>query len=255
MRTVGEAFEAESVAVAPADEPGIRINGVPATIEAVQKADVRVDLLGEVDGNRVRAFVVEHALAPLGLCGVTAAEVTGIGEKWTFERPEHRFCYSRGDDPSAVVGSPRGLPNPVVVDGVREVGVLERSPTVRRTVGETVTASNEGGTVSLHPRDLGAGIRFEVSFRGETFTAEVDPAGETDPALVDQVVAATTPYLTESPREGIVHSVADLVSDVAVVGGFEDLVVEADLAAAYHSATVGAARLAHERKVVVERDA
>jgi hypothetical protein len=255
MRTVGEAFEAESVAVAPAAEPGIRINGVPATVEAVQKADVRVDLLAGVDGTVTRSFVVEHALAPLGLCGVTAAEVTGIAAEWTFERPEHRFCYARGDDPTAVVGSPEGLPNPAVVDGVRDVGVVERSPPVRRTVAEPVTASDEGGTVSLHPREVGAGIRFEVTFRGETFTAEVDPAGETDPALVDRIVSATTPYLTDSPREGTVHSVADLVADVAVVGGFEDLVVEADLAGAYHSATVGAARRAHERGVVVERRA
>lgn len=248
MRTVAEPFEAESVAVAPAEEPGIRVNGVPATVDAVQKADVRVDLLGEGG----RSFVVEHALAPLGLCGVTAAEVTGTETEWSFPRPEHRFCYARGDDPSGVVGSPEGLPNPAVVEGVREVGVVGE-PEVRRTVTESVTARNEGGEVTLHPREPGSGIRFEVSFRGEEFTAEVDPAGETDPALVDRVVAATTPFLTDSPEEGVVHAVADLVSDVAVIGGFEDLVVEADLGRAYHLATVGAARLARERDLVVER--
>ena len=250
MRTVAEPFEAESVAVAPAEEPGIRINGAPATVEAVRKADVRVDLLGG-EAER-RSFVVEHALAPLGLCGVTAAEVTGIETEWSFERPEHRFCYARGDDPSHVVGSPEGLPNPAVVEGVREVGVVG-APSVRRTVAEPVTADTDGGTVTLRPRGPGAGIRFEVSFRGESFVAEVDPAGETDPKLIDSVVSATTPFLTESAREGIVHSVADLVSDVAVIGGFEDLLVEADLGDAYHLATVGAARLAHERDLVVER--
>ncbi len=250
MRTIAEPFEAGSVAVAPAEEPGIRVNGAPATVEAVRKADVRVDLLGGEDGRR--SFVVEHALAPLGLCGVTAAEVTGTETEWSFARPEHRFCYARGDDPSHVVGSPLGLPNPAVVEGVREVDVVGE-PSVRRTVAEPVTADNEGGTVTLRPRERGAGIRFEVSFRGESFVAEVDPAGETDPELVDRVAAATTPFLTESAREGIVHSVADLVSDVAVIGGFEDLLVEADLGDAYHLATVGAARLAHERDLVVER--
>ena len=250
MRTVAEPFEAESVAVAPAEEPGIRINGAPATVEAVRKADVRVDLLGGEDGRR--SFVVEHALAPLGLCGVTAAEVTGIETEWSFARPEHRFCYARGDDPSHVVGSPLGLPNPAVVEGAREVGVVGE-PSVRRTVAEPVTADTEGGTVTLRPRERGSGIRFEVSFRGESFVAEVDPAGETDPKLIDSVVSATTPFLTESAREGVVHSVADLVSDVAVIGGFEDLVVEADLGNAYHLATVGAARLAHERDLVVEQ--
>ena len=252
MRTVAEPFEAESVAVAPAEEPGIRVNGAPATVDAVRKADVRVDLLAEAENRR--SFVVEHALAPLGLCGVTAAEVTGIETEWAFERPEHRFCYARGDEPSAVVGDPRGLPNPAVVEGIREVGVVGETD-VRRTVAEPVTADNEGGTVTLRPREPGAGVRFEVSFRGEEFVAEVDPAGGTDPALVDRVVAATTPFLTDSPREGIVHSVADLVSDVAVIGGFEDLVVEAALGEAYHLATVGAARLAHERDLVVERRA
>ena len=126
-------------------------------------------------------------------------------------------------------------------------------PSVRRTVAEAVTADNGGGAVTLRPRERGAGIRFEVSFRGESFVAEVDPAGDTDAGLVDRVAAATTPFLTESAREGIVHSVADLVSDVAVIGGFEDLVVEAELGEAYHLATVGAARLAHERDLVVER--
>jgi hypothetical protein len=249
MRTVAEPFEAESVAVEPADEPGIRVNGTPATVEAVRKADVRVDLLGDDGG---RSFVVEHALAPLGLCGVTAAEVTGIETEWSFARPEHRFCYARGDPPSRVVGSPEGLPNPAVVDGIRDVSVVGET-TTRRTVAEPVTADTEGGTVTLRPRERGAGIRFEVSFRGETFVAEVDPAGGTDPELVDRVASATTPFLTDSPEEGAVHSVADLVSDVAVIGGFEDLVVEAELGEAYHLATVGAARLAHERGLVVER--
>jgi hypothetical protein len=249
MRTVAEPFEADSVAVAPAEEPGVRVNGTPATVGAVGKADVRVDLLG---GDGRRSFVVEHALAPLGLCGVTAAEVTGIGTEWAFERTEHRFCYARGDDPSCVVGSPEGLPNPGVVEGVREVGVVG-DPEVRRTVADPVTADTDGGTVTLRPRDRGAGIRFEVSFRGERFVAEVDPTGGTDPGLVDRITAATTPFLTDSAREGVVHSVADLVSDVAVIGGFEDLVVEADLGDAYHLATVGAARLAHERDLVVEQ--
>lgn len=248
MRTVAEPFEAESVAVDPAERPGIRVDGVPATVDAVQKADVRVDLLGDDGG---RSFIVEHALAPLGLCGVTAAEVRGIGTDWSFERPEHRFCYARGDDPSRVVGSPEGLPNPAVVEHVREVGVVGEVE-VRRTVAESVTADNDGGEVTLHPRDVGEGIRFEVSFRGEAFTAEVDPAGETDPALVDRVVAATTPFLSDSPEEGVVHAVADLVSDVAIIGGFEDLVVEADLGQAYHLATIDAARRAHERGLVVE---
>jgi len=249
VRTVAEPFAAEAVRVEPADEPGIRVNGVPADLEHVRKADVRVDLHGDAG----RSFVVEHVLGPLGLCGVTAADVVGTTDTWSFARPEHRFVYSRGEGPDRVVGHPGGLPNPAIVDGVRNVGVEERAAPTRRSVGEPVAVEREGGAVRLAPRERGAGVRYEVSFRGEHLVAEVDPAGGTAPDLVDDVVSSRTPFLTDSPSEGITHAVADLVSDVAVVGGFEDLLVEADLTEAYHTLTVGAARRAHERGVVVER--
>lgn len=249
MRTVGAPVEGEDIRVEPAEEPGIRINGVPADLEHVQKADVRVDLAGEAG----RSFVVEHALGPLGLCGVTAAEVTGRRETWAFERPEHRFCYSIGAPPSRVVGHPAGRPNPAIAAAILDAGVVEREPPARRSVSEPVRYEAETGAVALRPRERGAGVRLDVRFRGEERTAEVDPAGGTDPELIDRVTAATTPYLTEDPGEGITHSIADLVADIAVLGGFEDLHVEADLGGGYHALTVGAVRRAHEADVVVSR--
>lgn len=249
MRTVVEPFEASEVHVEPATEPGIRVNGVPADLDNVQKADVRVDLLGAAG----RVFVVEHVLAPLGLAGVTAAEVAGTRDAWSFARPEHRFTYSRGGTPDRVVGHPAGYPNPAIAEGVQAVGVHQQADPVRQTVEEPVTVARDGGAVTLRPREAGTGIRFEVRFRGEEFVAAVDPAGETDPDLVRDVVNSQTPFLTESPSEGITHAVADLVSDVAVIGGFTDLVVEAELNEAYHALTVGAARRARDQDVVVER--
>lgn len=249
MRTVAEAFEASEVRVEPATEPGIRVNGVPADLDHVQKADVRVDLLGPAG----RVFVVEHVLAPLGLAGVTAAEVAGTRDTWSFARPEHRFTYSRGGAPDRVVGHPAGYPNPAIAEGVQAVGVHQQADPVRRSVEAPVTLERDGGAVTLRPREVGAGIRFEIQFRGAELVAAVDPAGETDRDLVADVVDSQTPFLTDSPTEGVTHAVADLVSDVAVIGGFTDLVVEAELNDAYHALTVGAARRAHDRDVVVER--
>lgn len=248
MRTVAEPVDADWVRIEPAREPGIRINGVPAELADVQKADVRVDLAR----NGTRSFVVEHVLGPLGLSGVTAAEVVGTAEEWDFTRPEHRFCYSRDDGPEHVVGHPQGLPNPAVASGVADVGIEERTTPTRHTVSEPVTVSDGEGEVTLRPRDHGLGVRFEVTFRGQRFVANVDPAGRTDPKLVRAITNSTTPFLTNAAGEGIVHSVGDLVSDIPVLGGFEDLIVEADLAAGYHALTVGASQRAHERGVVVE---
>jgi hypothetical protein len=249
MRTVAAPAVGSEVRVEPAEQPGIRVNGVPATVEHVRKADIRVDLLED----RNRSFVVEHVLGPLGLCGVTAAEVVGVREEWSFARPEHRFCYSCGLDPSHVVGHPAGLPNPELVAAVRGVGVVERAPPARRSVSEPVTFGTDTGSVTLRPREPGAGARLELRFRGEELTAEVDPAGSNPRELIDRVVEATTPFLADGAAEGITHAVADVVSDVLVIGGFEDVLVEAELDEEYHRLTVGAARRARERGLVVEK--
>lgn len=232
----------------PADEPGIRVNGVLATPGNVAKADVRADLAT----GRERSFVVEHVLGPLGLYGVTAAVVTGVREAWAFPRPEHRFCYSCGLEPSNVVGHPAGLPNPDLVEAVRDAGVVERGPPVRRSVSEPVTHEAGDASLTLRPRERGAGARLDLRFRGECLTAEVDPAGGTGQSLVERVTGSTTPFLADDPVEGITHAVADVVPDVLVIGGLEDIVVEASLDEEYHRVTVGAVRVDRERGVIVE---
>jgi hypothetical protein len=249
MRTIAEPVVGKDVRIEPADTPGITVNGVPADIDHVQKADVRVDLVAD----DTRSFVVEHVLGPLGLCGVTAAEVTGIRTAWAFERPEHRFCYSRGFDPHHVVGHPAGLPNPTLVNAVNNVETVTKNEPIRRTVSEPVSFSGEEGDITLRPSEKESGVRFDVSLQGASIVTAVDPAGETDPELVEQVTNATTPYLAPDPTEAVTHAIADLVSDVAIIGGFEDLVVEADLSGGYHALTLGVVRTAHERGVVIEQ--
>jgi UDP-3-O-acyl-N-acetylglucosamine deacetylase len=249
VRTLREAVTASEVRVEPKETPGIEVNGVPADLDHVAKADVRVDLVSD----RTRAFVVEHALGPLGLCGVTAARVEGVVDEWEFVRPEHRFCYAADLPPSSVVGHPHGLPNPALTAAVADAGVVgeERA---RTTVTEPVEHRTNGGDITLRPREYGSGVRFEATYGEAELVADVDPAGENDVALVDAVTSSTTPYLAPDDEEAVTHSVADLVSDVAVIGGVDDAVVEANLGGAYHALTVGVARKAHERGVVERRE-
>jgi hypothetical protein len=251
MRTVARPIEGTEVRVEPTESPGIEVNGVPASLDAVGKADVRVDLVS--DAGRGRSFVVEHVLAPLGLHGITGASVVGIRDDWAFARPEHRFCYAAGLGPDAVVGHPEGLPNPALASALDDVGIVESEPQSRQTVSEPVTFASNGGEIELRPRDYGGGIRFEARYGDAEITAEVDPRGGNDPELIDSVVSATTPYLTPEDGEAVTHSIADLVADVAVVGGFDDLFVEVDLGEAYHALTIGAAREARRQGVVERR--
>ena len=251
MRTVAEPVEGTEVRVEPADSPGITVNGAPATLDSVAKADVRVDLVGGVP--ETRSFVVEHVLGPLGLRGITAAAVTGVRTEWDFARPEHRFCYAAGTGPERVVGHPEGLPNPAIGRALGAVETVESGDSTRTTVSERVSLSNDHGDIAIAPREFGAGIRFDVRYGDAAFECEVDPAGGNDEELIESVTTATTPYLSPTAEEAVVHTIADLVSDVAVIGGFDDLVVEADLGGAYHALTVGVARKAWDDGAAVER--
>ena len=248
VRTLAEPVVGSEVRVAPKETPGIEVNGVPADLDHVVKADVRVDLAAE----GARSFVVEHVLGPLGLRGITAARVEGRVGTWDFARPEHRFCYATDAPPSRVVGHPAGLPNPDLAAALGDIDLAGR-PSRRTTVSEPVTVEAGGGRLALRPREYGAGIRFEASYGEASLTVEVDPVGGTDEALIDEVTTSTTPYLSPDDDEAVTHAIADLVSDVAVIGGFDDLVVEAELGEAYHALTIGAAREAHGRGLVVDR--
>jgi hypothetical protein len=250
VRTVADPVVGSEVRIRPKETPGIEISGIPADLDHVTKADVRVDLATGTD----RAFIVEHVLGPLGLRGVTAAYVEGLTETWAFARPEHRFCYSTGSPPASVVGHPEGLPNPELAAALGDVAVVG-APSTRTTVTDPVTVETDDGRLTLSPRAYGRGVRFELSYGEASLTADVDPQGETDEALVERVTTSTTPYLAPDDAEAVTHAVADLVSDVAVLGGFDDLVVEAELGRAYHALTVGSVREAHRAGVVTDRDA
>ena len=248
MRTIAEAVEGTQVRVEPAETPGITVNGIPATLDYVSKADVRVDLL-----DQTRSFVVEHVLGPLGLRGITAAEVSGIQSIWDFTRPEHRFCYSAEMSPQNVVGHPEGLPNPAIADALGTVRSIETNERTRTSVFEPVSLSNDHGEITIAPHEFGAGVQFNVRYGEATFECEVDPRSENSSDLVESVTNSTTPYLSPTEDEAVVHSIADLVSDIAVIGGFDDLVVDADLVSGYHSLSIGVSQAARDKDLIDER--
>lgn len=248
MRTVAEPAEGEFVRVEPADEPGVRVNGVPANLDHLRKADVRVDL---VDG-RSRSFVVEHVLGPLRLCGVTAANVFGTVEEWAFARPEHRICYSTDLGPDAVVGHPAGLPNPALADAVLAAGTERRGEERRRSVSEPVEFETNGGEITVTPREFGAGVELDLRYDGATFTADV-PADGASEDVIEAITNSTTPYLAPDTETAVTHSAADVLSDVVEIGGLDDVRIEADLGGGYHALTIGVARAAYEQDLVVER--
>lgn len=243
MRTVAEPVVGTEVRVEPADSEGIRINGIPVTLDNAEPV-FRIDLVDDDS----RTFIAEHVLSALGLSGITAAEVTGVRTEWDFSRPEHRFCYSTGLDPSHVVGHPAGLHNPVLVEALRTTETVERGEGTRQTVSEPVEYGD--GAIRISPREYGAGLLLRNHHETGVERFEVDPQSRDDEAVVKEIVTSTTPFLTQR-AEGLTHWVGDLVSDVGMIGGFDDVVV--DSYDAGHDDTIGVSRKAHEEGVVVER--
>lgn len=260
-RTVAAPADGEAARVEPREAGGIRVNGIPADLDHVGKADVRIDLVGgECDADtrafadRGRVFVAEHVLGPLRLRGITDVDVVGTDDRWAFARPEHRFCYAAGLGPDAVVGHPDGLPNPALAAAVANAGTDPVAARPRGTVAEPVTFAAKGGEIRIEPRPFAAGTVLDLAYGDATFACDLPPGGA-DPKTVAAVTDATTPYLAPDDEEAVTHAVADVVSDVVVLGGLEDVRIEATLGDAYHALTIGAARAARERGVYRERTA
>ncbi|WP_115862330.1 hypothetical protein [Halorussus litoreus] len=243
MRTVANPVEGTEVRVEPAESEGITINGVPVELDNAVPV-FRIDLR---DGDR-RTFIAEHVLSVLGLSGITAAEVTGVRTEWDFARPEHRFAYSTGSDPSTVVGHPAGLHNPVLAEALRTAETIERGSEPRRSVSEPVEYGD--GAIRIRPREYGSGLLINNHYEDGVKSFEVDPQARDDEATIKEIVTSTTPFLTRR-QEGLTHWIGDLVSDIGVIGGFDDLVI--DSYSAGHDDTIGVSRKARDEGVVVER--
>lgn len=67
--------------------------------------------------------------------------------------------------------------------------------------------------------------------------AEIDPKAANDSDLIEDITSATIPVLGPDTTTAVTHSFCALVSDIAVIGGFDDLHVRADLDDSYHTLT------------------
>lgn len=244
MRTVAEPVEGTEVRVEPADSPGITINEIPVTLDNARTL-FRVDLAA--DDNR--AFIVEHILSVLGMHGITAAAVHGVRTEWDFARPEHRFARSIGLTPGSVIGHPKGLHDPVVEEGIRTTDIVERGDEPRQTLSAPVEYGD--GAIRIAPREQGRGLLIRNHVGEETITFDIDPRSRSDTSDVKLISTSTTPFLGGTAREGDIHWVGDLVSDIGLIGGFDDAVV--DSYSAGHGDTIGVSRKAFEQDKVVER--
>jgi hypothetical protein len=245
MRTVSEPASGSEVRVEPSDTDGITINGIPVTLDNAVTV-FRVDLVED----DTRTFIVEHVLSVMGMYGVTAAEITGIRTEWDFARPEHRFCYSADLSPEYVVGHPAGLQNPALVEALRTIDIIENRTKPRKTVSEPVEYGD--GAIRLQPRGYGEGILFRNHYEKGTISFEIDPQSRSDLSKIELINTSTTPFLTPTPREAAIHWIGDMVSDIGVIGGFDDLVV--DSYDAGHGATIGVSRKAYKKGLVVKRE-
>jgi len=227
---------------------GLLINGVPVRRENVAKADARVDLGQGPD----RSLIVEHVTGPVKLLGLTDLIIEGIATPWDFMRPEHRLVYSTGQSNSFVVGPPDGRLNPDLAEAVLAAGISSLpGPRRRRTVAERVRFEAFGGCIELLPAPFGAGLNLNFSLGPHVIKDfHLDPQqGLADLELLRKIVNSPTPFLIgwDDPRSAT-HAIGDVCGDLAGVGGFTDLYVEARLNFFYHALTIGAARAARHRE-------
>ncbi|WP_433633494.1 hypothetical protein [Halomicrococcus sp. NG-SE-24] len=243
MRTIAEPVVGSEVRVEPKETEGILINGIPAELGNAVPV-FRIDLVQDND----RTFIAEHVLSVLGMYGITAAKVTGITENWDFARPEHRFCYSENVGPEWAVGHPAGLHNPTLVEALRTTDIVETGETTRTSVSEPVECGD--GAIRIAPRESGTGLLLRNHHQGEVLTFDIDPQSQTDGEIIREITSSTTPFLTPDSREGAIHWIGDMVSDIGIIGGFDDLVI--DSYEPGHNYTIGVSQKASDEGLVVQ---
>lgn len=245
MRTITDSVVGTEVRIDPSDTGEITINGISASLENARTL-FRVDL---VSGDN-RVFIAEHILSILGMHGVTSAEVTGINTDWDYARPEHRFARSTENlTPENVVGHPKGLHDPVAEEGLREVKIVESGDEQRKTVTESIEYGDSA--IRIAPREKGEGLLLRNHNEGEVISFTVDPLSRSDIGNIKLISTSTTPFLGGTSREGATHWVGDMVSDIGVIGGFDDLVIDSYTAG--HDDTIGISRKAHKENKTVQR--
>jgi hypothetical protein len=243
LRTLRRALQTPSIRVSPAKpNSGITLNGVLACPRNVIRGDTCVVLR---DGENY-AFVTEHPLATLKMCGIHDATVEGIETEWDFARPQHRAAYALMLKPSSIVSGSEGTISAGLMELVKEDEIadsgIERDEV---TVVEPIDiVTEDGGRLQVEPDRSGAGIDIEL-YLGKLgpLRAMFDPkVGLKPEELRTRVGKSVTAFIKGPTEESLYHALGDLIGDLAGVGGIDNAVIRAKLMRLYHRMTMTAVR-------------
>lgn len=241
-QTVKAVAKSPVLEVRPARGTGITLNGIKASPENVVHNLFRVDMAWQ--GRR--AYICEHPMSCLRMCGVHDAEVVGTRREWDFTRPEDRSAYSLGLGPDAVLGPPDGTISGGMVDAILEAGIAKLDILKEETtVAEKVEVENPHGRITIEPAPEGTGLQIYLQFGPfSPIEAVLDVYRGLEPELRRRVANATTPYLKGFTEDAAYHTLGDLIGDIAGTGGIDNAYVKATVYGSIHALTITACRKA-----------
>lgn len=215
---------------------GIWLNDIPVNLENVVKADSRVDLMF----NGMRAFVVEHILAPLKLLGIEDAVLYGKEKEWDFARPVHRFAYSLNMGTGSIFGPSDGSHCYELLDIIDCLSTTEK----HRFSSVSSPISFEAphiGRINILPAPAGAGMNFSLDTGTRNISATVHVNGrKNDKGLLNKILRSRTPAVCGLDcDESMWHAVGDFTADLCGIGQLTDAIVNAKIGFDYHQLTIG----------------
>jgi len=245
LRTLRRTLQTSSVKVLPAKpNSGITLNGVLACPRNVVRGDSCVVLR---DGENY-AFVTEHPLATLRMCGIHDAAVEGIETEWDFSRPQHRAAYALMLKPSAVVGGADGTISAGLMELLEKDGPLESGAERDEvTVGENVSVTvGDWGKLEIDPAPKGTGLDVELYLdRLGPLKARFDPEiGLKPDELKTRVGKSVTAFIKGPTEDSLYHALGDMIGDLAGIGGIDNAVIRAKFMRLYHRLTMTTVRKA-----------
>jgi len=241
-QTVKYIVKTDILEVRPAKGTGITLNNIPVSPAHVVHNLFRVDMAA----NGYRAYICEHPLASLKICGVHDAEVVGIRKEWDFARPEDRSAYSLGLKPNAVLGPPTGRISGGLVEAIEKVGI-KRSGIVKEetTVAKKVEFSNPHGKIIIEPAPVGTGLQIYLKFgQFDPIETVLGVYSGLEPKLRRKVAGAITPFLKGLTEETAYHTLGDLIGDIAGTGGVDNGYVKVEVWGSIHTLTITACKKA-----------
>jgi hypothetical protein len=243
LHTLRRTLTTRAIRVSPSKPShGITLNGVLACPTNVVRGDSCVVLR---EGTNY-AFVTEHPLATLKMCGIHDASIEGIETEWDFARPQHRAAYALMLKPSAIVGGrdgtiSAGLMELLNYDEIADSGTERDEVTVAKSIHVT---TEDGGTLDLDPAPLGTGLDIELHLANlGPLKAKFDPeAGLKPDDLKSRVAKSVTAFMKGPTDDSLYHALGDMIGDLAGVGGIDNAIIRAKFMRFYHRLTMTAVK-------------